>query len=99
MIDVTERDRLDSNLAEAYREYIRAQVNLRNATYEIAELALKNEPIPEALREAITDAELDIDYWPHRLQEIKDEYIQLIREINLPVIYSARNKRRIHSTN
>lgn len=87
MIDVAERDRLELNMNEAFREYIRAQVNLRIAEYNIAELALKNEPIPEALRETITDAEWDIDYWPRRLREIKDEYIQLIREIELPVIY------------
>lgn len=87
MIDVIERDRLDSNLAEAFRKFVLAQVNLRKAKSDIAELALNNEPIPETLREAITDAEWDIDYWPQRLQEIKDEYIQLIREIELPVIY------------
>jgi hypothetical protein len=87
MIDVVERDRLDRNLAEAFRKFVLAQVNLHKAKADIAELALKNEPIPEALRETITDAELDIDYWPQRLQEIKDEYIQLIREIKLPVIY------------
>lgn len=87
MIDVVERDRLELNMDEAFREYVRAQVNLRKALHEVAELALKNEPIPEALRETITDAEWDIDYWPRRLREIKDEYIQLIREIELPVIY------------
>ena len=87
MTDATERERLELNMNEAFREYIRAQVNLRKAKSDIAELALKNEPIPETLREAKMDAEWDIDYWPERLQEIKVEYIQLIREINLPVIY------------
>lgn len=87
MIDVAERERLELNMNEAFREYIRAQVNLRIAKYNIAELALNNEPIPEALREAKMDAERDMEYWPERLQEIKDEYIQLIKEIELPVVY------------
>ena len=87
MIDVAERERLELNMNEAYREYIRAQVNLRKAKSDIAELALKNEPIPETLREAKMDAERDMEYWPERLQEIKVEYIQLIKEIELPVIY------------
>lgn len=87
MIDVTERDRLDHDLAEAFRKFVLAQVNLHKAKADIAELTLNNEPIPEALREAITDAEWDIEYWPQRLREIKDEYIQLIKEIELPVIY------------
>ena len=87
MIDVAERERLELNMNEAFREYIRAQVNLRKAKSDIAELALKNEPIPETLREAKMDAERDMEYWPERLQEIKVEYIQLIREIKLPVIY------------
>ncbi len=87
MIDVAERDRLDRNLAEAFHKFVLAQVNLHKAKADIAELALKNEPIPEALREAKMDAEWEIDYWPQRLQEIKHEYIQLIKEIKLPVIY------------
>lgn len=87
MIDVAERDRLDRNLAEAFLEYVRAQVNMREALKEAAQRGLKNEPIPEALREAMTDAEWSLDYWPQRLQEIKHEYIQLIREIELPVVY------------
>ncbi len=87
MLDVVERERLELNMNEAFCEYIRAQVNLRIAKYKIAELALNNEPIPEALREEKMDAERDMEYWPERLQEIKVEYIQLIREIKLPVIY------------
>lgn len=87
MIDVAERDRLDHNIGEAFREYVRAQVNMREALKEAAQHGLKNEPIPEALREAMTDAEWSLDYWPRRLREIKHEYIQLIKEIELPVVY------------
>ena len=87
MIDVVERDRLELNMDEAFREYVRAQVNMREALKEAAQRGLKNEPIPEALREAMTDAEWSLYYWPQRLQEIKVEYIQLIREIELPVVY------------
>lgn len=92
MIDVAERERLELNMNEAFREYIRAQVNLRIAEYKIAELALNNEPVTQKLREAKMDAERDMEYWPERLQEIKVEYIQLIREIKLPVIYGGKRR-------
>lgn len=92
MIDVAERERLELNMNEAFCEYIQAQVDLRIAKYKIAELALNNEPVTQKLREAKMDAERDMEYWTERLQEIKVEYIQLIREIKLPVIYGGERR-------
>ena len=86
MIDTRTREKLEFDMAEAIREHGRAQVNLREATYEVAKLALKNEPIPQDLRDKISEAEWDLEYWPQRLAEVKKEYIQLIKDIEIPAV-------------
>ena len=87
MIDTRTREKLEFDIAEAIREHGRAQVNLREAIYEVAKLALKNEPIPQDLRDKISEAEWDLEYWPQRLAEVKEEYIQLIEDVEIPAVY------------
>lgn len=84
MIDTRTRENLEFGISQALREHDKAQFKFNLHRHQIVELALKNEPVPQDLRDEINQAQWNMEYWRESLKEKKEKYIQLIKDIEIP---------------
>lgn len=83
MINTQKREKFEYEMTMCVREHSKAQAVWREVRDRIADLALQSQPIPEELRTQLDEAAWAINYYPNYLESLKNDYIEMIKSINV----------------